>query len=296
MGALAAFRALRPGGTSSERERADAARERILSGFSDAERAQITRRAGALGAQYEGNDRVLAAARGMLEGDAGTLLDRIGGAEETRVNEKARRSAATGFSMMARQGGVLGDALWDVQGSDRDGVRRALEKLTPDRINRLRRERGGARIAALLERGDFSGVEALAGAMGEGADVERRAWDQQHSTRRKVIEGGAQVVLGMIPFANLSRTLRDRVRGAARSFVDSMRERAVMDGLTPRSGTERESALGARESAGTQSEMEGASMGRAGDALLEAARELRETSENLRNTTVTGALSSLVGQ
>jgi hypothetical protein len=75
-----------------------------------------------------------------------------------------------------------------------------------------------------------------------------------------------------------------------------MREGAVMAGLTPRSGAEREAALGARESAGTQSEMEGAGIGRASDALLEAARDLKETSENLRNSTVAGALTSLVGQ
>lgn len=296
VGALAAFRALRPGGTSDERERADAVRERILSGFSDAERAQITRRAGALGARHEGNERVLAAARGMLEGDSGTLLDRMGGAEDTRVNEKARRAAATGFSMMARQGGVLGDALRDVQGNDRDGVRRALEGLTPDQLNRLRRERGGARIAGLLERGDFSGVEAMAGGMGEGADAARRTWDEEHSTRRSVIEGGANVALGMVPFAALSRSLRDRVSGAARGFVDSMREGAVVSGLAPRSAAEREAALGGRESASTQSEMEGAGMGRASDALLEASRELKEATENMRNSTVAGALTSLVSQ
>jgi len=44
-------------------------------------------------------------------------------------------------------------------------------------LHRLRRERGGARLAALLERGDFAGVEALAGGMGEGADADRRNWD-----------------------------------------------------------------------------------------------------------------------
>ena len=296
VGALAALRALRPGGTSAERESADAARARILSGFSDAEQAQIARRAGTLGARYEGNERVLAAARGMLEGDSATLLDRMGGAEETRINEKARRAAATGFSMMARQGGVLGDALRDVQGSDRDGVRRALEGLSPDQLHRLRRERGGARLAALLERGDFAGVEALAGGMGEGADADRRNWDTEHSTRRRVIEGGANLLAAQLPFANLSRSFRERVGSAAHSFVDSMRERAVMAGLTPRSGAEREAALGARESAGTQSEMEGAGIGRASDALLEAARDLKETSENLRNSTVAGALTSLVGQ
>jgi hypothetical protein len=42
--------------------------------------------------------------------------------------------------------------------------------------------------------------------------------------------------------------------------------------------------------------MEGAGIGRASDALLEAARDLKETSENLRNSTVAGALTSLVGQ
>jgi hypothetical protein len=295
VGALAAFRALRPGGTSAERESADAARARILSGFSDAEQAQITRRAGVLGARHEGNERVLAAARGMLEGDSGTLLDRMGGAEETRVNVKARRAAATGFSMMARQGGVLGDALRDVQGSDRDSVRRALEGLSPDQLSRLRRERGGARIASLLERGDFSGVEALAGGMGEGADADRGTWDKEHSARRIAIEGGASALTALTPLG-WNKSLRDRVSGAAHSFVDSMRERAIMAGLTPRSGAEREAALGARESAGTQSEMEGAGLGRASDALLEASRELKETSENLRNSTVAGALTSLVGQ
>lgn len=295
VGALSMMNVLRSQGTDTERGRADQIYNRLMDGLSDADRDVVRRRVSALGGRYRGNERVLAAARGLMEGDSNTLLDRMGEAEDTRVNEKARRSAATGFSMMARQGGVLGDALRDVQGSDRDAVRRALEGLTPDQMNRLRRERGGARIASLLERGDFSGVEAIAGGMGEGADAARRQWDEEHSTRRTLIEGGARVALNMVPFAGLSKTLRDRVSGAARSFVDSMRERSVVAGLTPRSAAEREAALGGRESASTQGEMEGAGLGRASDALLEASRELKEATENMRNSTVAGALTSLVG-
>lgn len=292
-GALALLNVQRSHDGDSEKRRQ--AYNALMGQLSDSERAEVTRRVSALGSRYQGNERALLAGRGLLEGDANTILDRMGGTEETRVNEKARRAAATGFSLMARQGGVLGDALRDVDGTDRDAVQRALGNLTPDQLNRLRRERGGARIASLLERGDFSGVEALAGGMGEGADADRRNWDAEHSTRRRVIEGGASVLATLTPLG-WSKSLRERVSGAAHGFVDSMRERAVMAGLTTRSGAEREAALGARESAGTQSEVEGAGIGRASDALLEASRELKEATENMRNSSVAGALTSLVGQ
>lgn len=295
--AMVALNSVSSHGSQTEAAKARAAFDRLASGLSPTESAQILRQVRGMAGRFGENAGTLEVGRGLLEGDPATITNRIRTGETTFDAEAARRRAATGFSAMSRLGGVMGDVLRGVDVNDHAAVQRAVEGMSPAQRARLSREQGGgAGVARALESGGFSAVERMMGDFGARADPERQEWDQQHGTLRKGLEGGAAILGGLLnPFTGARRGgLSDRLRAGAHRFVDALRERSVTSGLVGLSQGEREAALGGRESAATQGEMEGAGLGRAGDALLEASRELKEASENLRNSTVAGALTSLV--
>jgi hypothetical protein len=294
--AAAAANLLATQGTSTEQERAHRLSRTLFQGLSGEEQAQVNQRVQALAGRNRGNEGALEAARGLVgSGDANTLLERMGAADETLANAKRARDAGTGFAAMSRQGGMLANVLRGAvgrNGYDREAVQHAFQNMTPDQIRALREEgSGGARIADLARRGNFTEIERIAGRMGEDGDRQRRSWTEEHSGRIRAFETAANIY-SMNP---ILAPWKNRIREGARGLVDRMRESAVADTLTPHSAQERQAMLSGRDSASAQSEAEGSGMGRAGDALLEASRELRRASEQLSNSTLVGAVSNLVG-
>ncbi len=271
----------------------------------------VDQQATSLGDRYEHNEDALRAAQGMFDqrGSGTDILNRIGTAEESLLNEQGSHRLQLGYRALRGMGGELANVFGGTDGTTSASTYESrLAHMTEDQLHAMEADPNTRQLALQIRRaqrsGNFGDLRVAASRFGEeGERVERRVHERTAGVRSAVRTTARLASNAVLPVFAANRVLESQGRrsltsrftGMLDQFFDRREAAAVEEQMQPQSSAERSAALQRLGAVGAESEMQRAGIGGDNDALRDAATDLREAAHALRDVVQQRQTDSLVG-